>query len=205
MITLYGFDTVNTLKVLILLEEIGAAYKLEPINIRTGEQHSAAFRAINPNGKVPVIVDHAGFQLTESGAILIHLADRFDCGLASKGTARDRALEWLTYQLSTQGPMFGQIEYWAHLAEPKQPGILAHFQKIGQKVFGQMDTRLSQTRYFAGEDFTIADIAHYAWMTRLGVLGLSLNDAPHITRWMDDLSQRPAIQRAVAFEKAIQG
>lgn len=205
MITLYGFDTVNTLKVLILLEEIGAAYKLEPINIRTGEQHSAAFRAVNPNGKVPVIVDQAGFQLTESGAILIHLADRFDCGLAPKGTARDRALEWLTYQLSTQGPMFGQIEYWAHLAEPKQPDILAHFQKIGQKVLGQMDTRLSQTRYFAGEDFTIADIAHYAWMTRLAVLGLSLSDAPHITRWMDDLSQRPAIQRAVAFEKAIQG
>lgn len=204
MITLYGFDKVNTLKVLMLLEEAGAAFKFVPINIRAGEQRAAEFLAINPNGKVPVIVDEAGFQLSESGAILIHLAERFDCCLAPKGEARDRAIEWLTYQLSTQGPTFGQIEYWAHLANPKQPNILAHFQAIGQKVLRQMDARLGHAPYFAGDTYSIADIAHYAWMTRLAVLGLSLDEFPNIERWMQDLAQRPTVQRAVAFEKGIQ-
>ena len=115
MIKLYGYDTINTLKVLMFLSETGLDYEFEPINIRAGEQHLAEFRAINPAGKVPVIWDGDRHQ-TESNSILLSLAHKTGWGLMEDPLLQEQLIAWLFYQASTQGPYFGQIEYWSRLA-----------------------------------------------------------------------------------------
>lgn len=192
---LYGFDTVNTFKVLIMLEEIGRPYAFDPINIRAGEQHSPGFRALNPNGKVPVLVVEEEV-LVESAAILMFLADRSGFGLAKTGRQRQKGLEWLMFQASTQGPLFGQLEYWVELAGDPNPEMQRHYRAICQKILVQMESRLTQTAWFDGGDYSIADIAHYAWMMRASRLGLDLSDCPHVRAWMARIDKRPAVMRA---------
>ena len=197
MITLYGYDTVNTLKVLIMLEEIGAPYKVAEVNIHRGAQRLPRFLQLNPNGRVPVVGDDAtGERITESGAILMALAERSGFGVPSG--EQTKTLEWLAYQLSTQGPAFGQAEYWHRIAPNPPAAIARHYKLAAGRVLQQMENRLAATRYFAGQAYSIADIAFFGWTARAHRAGLSLAGLPHALRWHQTVACRPAVRRALA-------
>ncbi len=208
MIRLYGYDTVNTIKVLMMLEEIGADYEVVPVNIRKGDQQSPSFLSMNPRGKVPVIVDETApgepLTITESGAILMYLAESSGFGLPVEPRERARSLEWLAFQLSTQGPTFGQCEFWTRLAPNPVPAVEQHYLKLGRKVFGLIEQHLESTRYFSGNEYGIADIAHFAWILRAGHAGLTFDKHRAIKRWFAEVSDRPAtiaaLEAAEAFE-----
>ncbi len=206
MIRLYGYDTVNTIKVLIMLEEVGVAYEIVPVNIRKGDQRSSSFLSLNPRGKVPVIVDETApggpLTLTESGAILIYLAEAHGFGLPAEPRERVRSLEWLAFQLSTQGPTFGQCEFWTRLAPNPIPAVEQHYLKLGQKVFDQIEQHLDSTRYFSGKEYGITDIAHFAWILRAGHAGLSFEKHRAIQRWFAEVSDRPATVAALKVVEA---
>ena len=208
MIRLYGYDTVNSIKVLMMLEEMSAGYELIPINIRKGDQNSSSFLSLNPRGKVPVIVDEtapgAPLTLTESGAILIHLAESSGFGLPVEPRERARCLEWLAFQLSTQGPTFGQCEFWTRLAPNPIPAAEQHYLKLGQKVFDQIERHLESTRYFSGNGYGIADIAHFAWILRASHAGLTFEKHRAIKRWFGEVSDRPATIAALQAVEALE-
>lgn len=198
MIKLYGFDTINTLKVLMILMETDLAYEFVPVNIRTGEQHKPEFRAINPAGKVPVIVDGTTTQ-TESNSILLSLARQTGWGLPHDPALHDALVAWLFYQSSTQGPYFGQIEYWSKLAQTPNPDALSHYRAIANRTLEHLDTQLNGQHYFCGDTYTIADIALFPWLHIHDHLGLSLAHSNHLAQWLDRIRTRPATQNAIAF------
>lgn len=206
MIRLYGYDTVNTIKVLMMLEEVGAGYEIVPINIRKGDQRSSSFLSLNPRGKVPVIVDESApgepLILTESGAILIYLAESSGFGLPVEPRERARSLEWLAFQLSTQGPTFGQCEFWTRIAPNPIPAVEQHYLKLGKKIFDQIERHLESTRYFSGNQYGIADIAHFAWILRAGHAGLTFEKHRAVQRWFAEVSDRPATIAALKVVEA---
>lgn len=196
MITYYGHDTINSLKVLMLLMEAELPFDFKPINIRKGEQKSQDFLSINPAGKVPVIVD-GDEVISESNAILMHLAEKTGWGNIAEN--RDQMLQWLFYQASTQGPFFGQLEYWSFLAPDPNPDTLAHYKSIVQRVLSYLDSALADHRYISGDAYSIADIALFPWINKHEHLGLPLDDAEHVQRWLLDVHQRDGTQRAREF------
>jgi GST-like protein len=201
MITLFGYDTVNTLKVVAMLEELQTEYVIKSINIHQGEQHREAFLAINPKAKVPVIIDDGGsgpnVMMAESVAILIYLSNKHDAFLPTGKQENARALEWLLYQASAMGPIFGQCEYWYRIAAVPNPDVLAHYQSVADAIIAHMDDHLSRNTYFAGDTFSIADIAHFAWMCRSHSAGLTFQSNVYVTQWYNRILARPAIARSM--------
>lgn len=198
MIKLYGFDTINTLKVMMFLQESGLPFDYAPINIRTGDQHTPAFRAVNPAGKVPVIVDGETVK-TESNSILLDLAQQTGWGLTSEAALHDELVAWLFYQASTQGPYFGQIEYWTRLAKTPNPDAEAQYRSIAARVVDHVNERLGDRDFICGDTYTIADIALYPWFHMHEHLGLSLVDHQPLADWIARVGARPATQDAIAF------
>lgn len=201
MITLFGYDTVNTLKVLIMLEEIRAEYTIKTINIHEGDQHSDDFLAINPKAKIPVIIDTSAsgsvVKMAESVAILIYLAEKSGSFLPTAREDNARALEWLLYQASAMGPIFGQCEYWYRLAGEPNPKVLSHYQTLAQDILAHIDRHLSENTYFAGDAYSIADISHFAWLCRCHTAGLTLQSFDNLKKWYQEVSLRPAITRSI--------
>jgi len=195
---LYGFDTINTLKVLMFLLETEEEFEFVPVNIRTGEQHTPGFRAVNPAGKVPVLSDGVHHQ-TESNAILLSLANRTGWGLARGATGHDKLLAWLFYQASTQGPHFGQIEHWTKFAKKPNPGALAHHRAIANDTIAFLNEKMIGRNYICGESYTVADIALFPWLHIHEHLGLSLEKASEIAGWLERVRNRPATLEARAF------
>lgn len=194
MMKLYGFDTINTFKVLMLLLEVDAEFEFIPINIRAGEQHDPAFRAINPAGKVPVLFDGQRHQV-ESNSILLNLART-----SGWGTADDPDLTaWLFYQASTQGPHFGQVEHWTRFAKTPNPEALERHRNIANGVIEHLNTHLGDRQFICGDACSIADIALFPWLHIHDHLGLSLQKAEHLTRWLDQIRARPATSQARSF------
>ena len=198
MIKLYGYDTINTLKVLMFLSETGLDYEFEPINIRAGEQHSAEFRAINPAGKVPVIWDGDMHQ-TESNSILLSLAHKTGWGLMKDPSLQEQLIAWLFYQASTQGPYFGQIEYWSRLAKAPNSDALAQYKAIASRSIEYLNEQLNSQKYICGDTYSIADIALYPWLRIHKHLGLSIEHAENLSRWCDRILERPATQKSLTF------
>ena len=178
MMKLYGFDTINTFKVLVFLLEAKVEFKYFPINIRTGEQHGPEFLAINSAGKVPVLFDGERHQ-TESNSILLSLAQKTGWGLLDDPNMHDQLVAWLFYQASTQGPHFGQVEHWSRFAKIPNPEALARHRGVA--------------------NHSIADIALFPWLHIYEHLGLSLEKAEHLTRWLGGIRNRPATVKARAF------
>ena len=202
MIKLYGYDTINTMKILMLLHETELEYELVPINIRNGEQHTPEFRAINPAGKVPVIWDGTSFQ-AESNSILLTLAQTTGWGLSADPEMHARLVALLFYQASTQGPYFGQIEYWIKLAKAPNPDALAHYQSLANRTIEHLDGQLEETAYFGGDSYSIADIDLFPWLNAHHKLGLQLANRNNILRWMGDVGGRAATQRAFTVFEGI--
>ncbi len=196
MITLYGYDTINTLKVLVMLLETKLPYELVSVNIKTGEQHHPEFLAINPVAKVPVLVD-GELVLPESNAILIYLAKKAAWGVGDESSSHDKIVSSLFFQASTQGPYFGQIEYWTEFAKVPNPEALAHYREIAMRVIDLMDTALGKSEFLCGETYSIADIAHHAWMHHCAHLGLSLEKVPNVIHWYEIVGSRPATVEAI--------
>lgn len=202
MLTVYAFATPNSVKVPIALEELGLAYELRAVNIRKGEQKAAGFLALNANGKVPLLVD-GDLVLPESGAILVHLAEKAGRLLPTAPAARARTFEWLFVQLSGTGPAFGQSGFWQKLAAERNEPAIARYQGEADRLADVIDAHLSQNTWFAGEDFTIADIAHFGWFWRREFAGVGFDNRPNLARWYAAMEARPAVQRGVAATLAL--
>jgi GST-like protein len=202
MIKLYGYDTINTMKILMLLHETGQDYELVPIDIRSGEQHTPVFRAINPAGKIPVIWDGKSYQ-TESNSILLTLAKAAQWGGSDDAEVHERLLAWLFYQASTQGPYFGQIEYWSKLAKTPNPDALAQYHAIANRTIEHLNDQLKGAMYFCGDTYSIADIALFPWLNAHKQLGLHLEGHDALLQWIERVRDRSATQQAVAIFEGI--
>jgi GST-like protein len=203
MIELYTWGTPNGRKVSIMLEECGLPYNIHKINIGTNiEQFTADYLKINPNGKIPAIVDPDGpegapISLMESGAILVYLAEKSGKFLPRTGGARYKTLEWLMFQMGGVGPMFGQVHHFVRAAKEKVPYGIERYSKEKDRLYGVLDKRLGEQAYLAGE-YSIADMATYPWVSRHEWHNTDLNDFPGVKRWFDAISARPAVQRGMA-------
>jgi len=202
MLELFAFATPNSVKVPILLEELGLDYALRPVNIRKGEQKSPAFLDMNPNGKVPVLRDSDGpggapVVISESAAILLYLAERHGRFIPSDPLGRIRMFEWLFFHAAGLGPMFGQSGYFQKLAPEPIPAAIARFHGEAKRHLQVLDGRLAQARFLAGEEYSLADIANYGWIWRRAFAGVDFAEAPHVERWYAEVEARPAVQRAV--------
>ena len=203
MIELYTWGTPNGRKVSIMLEECGLPYNTHKINIGTNiEQFTADYLKINPNGKIPAIVDPDGpegapISLMESGAILVYLAEKSGKFLPRAGGARYKTLEWLMFQMGGVGPMFGQVHHFVRSAKEKVPYGIERYSKEKDRLYGVLDKRLGEQAYLAGE-YSIADMATYPWVSRHEWHNTDLNDFPGVKRWFDAISARPAVQRGMA-------
>lgn len=198
MIDLYTAATPNGHKVSIALEELGLPYTLKVLDLAKGEQKTPAFLAINPNGRIPAIVDHAagGFAVFESGAILIYLAEKTGRLMPADVQGRSRVLQWLMFQMGGVGPMMGQANvFFRYFPEKIQPAI-DRYQGESKRLLTVLDGHLKDHEYLAG-DYSIADIAHWAWVRTHRWSGVDVSDLPHLQRWMDAIRQRPAVQRGI--------
>ena len=209
MIELYTHATPNGHKVSILLEELGLPYKIHLVDLMQEEQMSAAFLAINPNNKIPAIVDSEGpdgkpLVLWESGAILIYLAEKARSELLPTAPrARYTTLQWLMFQMAGVGPMFGQAGHFTLYAKERVPYGIERYSNEAKRLLGVMDQRLAEQDYLAGDDYTIADIAVFPWTNSAERIPTIATFAawPNITRWRATLNARPAVQRGLNAPK----
>jgi GST-like protein len=207
-IDLYYWPTPNGWKTTIILEETGLPYKLVPVDITSGDQFEQEFLRISPNNKIPAIVDPEGpdgepMSLAESGAILIYLAEK--SGRFLPGTPRDGylVLQWLMFQTGHVGPMLGQAHHFRGYAPEKIPYAIERYTHEAARLYGVMDRRLSETEYFAGEEYTIADLAIYPWLVSHEKQGQDLEDYPALKRWYEGIESRPAVNRALEVGKEL--
>jgi GST-like protein len=207
MYKLHAFATPNSIKPVIALEELGLDYELAPVNVRKGEQKSDQFVEINPNAKVPVLIsvdsDGASMTLSESAAILVHLAERHGALLPAGGEARARVFEQLFFHASGISPAFGQSGYFQKLAPEVLPAAIERFHGEARRTMAVLDGVLANRTYVAGEEYTIADIAHFGWIWRRAFAGIDFSASPHVERWFELVSQRPAVKRAIAKLEAL--
>jgi GST-like protein len=204
----YAFSTPNSVKVPIALEELGLSYELKSVNVRQGEQKSVEFLSLNPNGKVPVLVDQSAeadrpLVLTESAAILIYLAEKTGKLLPTSGEMRARVFEQLFFHASGLGPAFGQSGYFQKQAPQPIPLAITRFSTEAARVAGVLDQRLARSEFSAGDEFTIADIVHFGWLWRREFAGVSLAELPNLQRWYDLVLSRPAVRTAIARVTAL--
>jgi GSH-dependent disulfide-bond oxidoreductase len=202
MIELYSWGTPNGRKASIMLEEIGLPYTTHAINIGKGDQFAPAYVAINPNSKIPAIVDSDGpggkpVNVFESGAILIYLAEKTGKLLAKEPRARLEAIEWLMFQMGGVGPMFGQAHHFLRAAPEQMPYAIERYVKEVRRLYGVLDRRLGEGAYLAG-DYSIADIATYPWVARYSWHKVELPEFPNVERWFKAIGARPAVERAMS-------
>ena len=203
MIDLYAFPTPNSIKVPIALEELDAAYRYTPVNVRAGEQKTPEHLARNPNGKVPVIIDPHGpggapITVVESAVILIYLAEKHGRLIPADPVARVRCLEWLMFQASGLGPMFGQSGYFLKLAPETVPAAIDRFHAEARRNMRVLDGRLAEAEWLAGDDLSIADLATYGWIWRRAFAEVDFSEAPNVERWYASMTARPAVAAAKA-------
>ena len=202
MIDLYTWSTPNGRKVSIMLEECGLAYRTHKVDIGKGDQFREEFVELNPNSKIPAIVDYDGpngkaFKLFESGAILIYLAGK--CGrLLPAGTrGKFKALQWLMFQMGGVGPMFGQTHHFLRAAKEPVPYAIERYSKETRRLYAVLNRRLAH-RAFLAEEYSIADIATFPWVARHEWHKVDLSEFPHVKQWFDTISARPAVARGMA-------
>ncbi len=202
MIDLYTWSTPNGRKASIMLEEVGLPYAVHPIDIGKGQQHEPEFVAINPNAKIPAIVDSEGpdggpITVFESGAILIYLAEKTGRLLPAAPRSRYETLEWLMFQMGGVGPFFGQAHHFLRFAPEKVPYAIERYTKETRRLYGVLNARLGEAPYLAAGEYTIADIATYPWVARHEWQQVSLTEFPNVQRWFDELGRRPAVQKGM--------
>ena len=198
MIDLYTAPTPNGWKASVTLEELGLPYETHAVNLAKNEQKEPWFLKINPNGRIPAILDRdlGDLAVFESGAIMIHLAEKAGRLLPSHAPGRARVLSWLMFQMGGVGPMMGQANvFFRYFPEKIQPAI-DRYQNESRRLFEVLDRRLGESEWLA-DDFSIADIANWCWVRTYKWSGISIDGLLHLRRWLDVMKERPACQRGV--------
>ena len=201
MIDLYTWTTPNGRKVSIMLEELGLPYKVHAVNIGRGDQFKPEFVAVSPNSRIPAIVDSDGpdgkpYAMMESGAILVYLAGKTGKFLPQAVRGRYDALQWLMFQMGGVGPMFGQAHHFLRSAKEAVPYAIERYISETRRLYGVLNDRLKNHEYLADE-YSIADIATYPWVARHEWHKTNLDEYPHVKRWFDKISARPAVRRGM--------
>ena len=202
MIDLYSWKTSNGRKLGIMLEELGIPYKAHPIDIGAGDQFTPEFTKLNPNQKIPAMVDSDGpggkpITLFESGAMLIYLAEKTGRFLPQDPHKRYETIQWLMFQMGGIGPIFGQVHHFKRAAKEQVPYALERYGTECRRLYGVLDGRLADHPYLAADEYTIADIATYPWVLRHPWQEVELGDFPNVKRWFDEISARPAVQTGI--------
>lgn len=198
MIDYYAAPTPNGYKVSIMLEETGLPYRAIKVDLYAGEQKNPDFLKINPNGKIPVIVDHdAGITVSESGAILIYLAEKSGKFLPTEAGPRHSVIQWVFFQMASIGPMIGQLWHFIELDPPVHYGT-KRYRNEAMRICKLVEARLAESPYLGGGSYSIADIAAWPWLRAFPSLGVDTDLYPHLQRWLTEISGRPAVKRGLA-------
>ena len=204
MIELWGMHSPNVVKVVLALEELQQPYRFHHVDVFLGEQHGDDFAALNPNRKVPVLVDGEGpegrpLKLWESGAILIYLAEKFGRLLPAAAADRYAARQWLMFQMAGVGPMFGQHTHFRLYAQGEAHAYSRdRYATEVKRLYDVLETRLAEAAYLAGVDYSIADIAAWPWVRNFAMRGVDAAAIPSVRRWIDAIDARPAAARTLA-------
>jgi GST-like protein len=206
MIDLYTWGTPNGRKVSIMLEECKLPYRAHAINIGKNDQFTPEFIAINPNSKIPAIVDPKGpdgkpISMFESGAILLYLAGKTGKFLPASVRGKYDALQWLMFQMGGVGPMIGQAHHFLRAAPEQVPYGIERYSKETRRLYGVLDKHLADEPFLAAGTYSIADMATYPWIARFEWHKVDLAEFPNVKRWFDAISARPAVQRGMAVPK----
>ena len=198
MIDLYTSPTPNGYKVTILLEELALPYTVHAIDLSSGAQKEPWFTAINPNGRIPAIVDRGNgdFAVFESGAIMLYLAEKEGKLIPSDEKGRSRVVQWLMFQMGGLGPMMGQANVFTRYFPEAIPAAIERYRREGRRLLEVLDGRLADNEYLAG-DYSIADIANFCWARTHEWPGVSIDGLGNLQRWLDAIAARPAVQRGV--------
>jgi glutathione S-transferase len=198
MIDLYTAATPNGWKASVTLEELEIPYDVKHVRILEGEQRRPEYLAINPNGRIPAIVDHdaGGFVVFDSGAILVYLAKKTGRLMPEDAKGSSMVMQWLMFQMSGVGPMMGQANVYYRYSEEKIQSAIDRYQNESKRLLTVLDSRLAEHEYLAG-DFSIADIANWCWARTHAWSGIDVSDLPNLQRWLDIISARPACQRGI--------
>lgn len=205
MIDVHHVHSPNGHKVSIMLEEVGLAHRLISYNIFEGRQLKPEYRRINPNNRLPAIVDHdpigggEPFAVFESGAILIYLAEKSGQLLPEGPRERSRALQWLMWQMAGLGPMQGQAQHFVRYAPERIDYAIERYLRESRRLLDVLDHRLGQAEYLAGDTYSIADIACWPWVKAGRIIDVTIDDRPHLARWYDEIERRPAVVRGSAL------
>ena len=198
MIDLYTSATPNGWKISVALEELGLRYQVHAIDLSKAEQKTEAYLRLNPNGRIPTIVDRDNddFAVFESGAILMYLAEKTGRLMPTDARGRSRVVQWLMFQMGGVGPMMGQANvFFRYFPEKIQPAI-DRYQNESRRLFEVLDQRLGDSEWLA-DDYSIADIANWCWVRTHRWSGVSIDGLPHLRRWLDAMKERPACRRGV--------
>ena len=200
MIELFTAATPNGWKVSVALEEMGLPYTVRALSLGKLEQKEEWFLKINPNGRVPAIIDHdnGDFAVFESGAILIYLAEKTGKLLPTDPKARSRVIQWLMFQMGGVGPMMGQANVFFRYAPEKIPYAIERYQREARRLFEVLERQLKDTPYIAGNEYSIADIALWCWVAGYEWSGVNIDGLPGLKRWLDLVGARPAVQKGRA-------
>lgn len=208
MITLYTAPTPNGWKASVCLEELGLPYEVRKISLGQGEQKEPWFLEINPNGRIPAIVDHEGpgggdHAVFESGAVLLYLAEKAGRLLPEDPAGRSRAVQWLMWQMGGLGPMMGQANVFFRYFPEKIPSAIERYQRESRRLLEVLDGQLGRSPYLAGEEYSVADIACWCWAHTHEWSGVSVEGLDHLQRWLDEVRARPAVQRGKAVPQRV--
>ncbi len=206
MIDLYTAPTPNGWKASVTLEEIGLPYEVHTINLSAGDQKDPGYLELNPNGRIPTIVDrdNGDFAVFESGAIMVYLAEKTGRLMPADAKGRSLVLQWLMFQMGGIGPMMGQANvFFRYFPEKIQPAI-DRYQNESRRLFEVLDRRLGESEWLAGGEFTIADIANWCWVRTYKWSGVPVEGLAHLRRWLDAMKKRPACRRGVEVPFKIQ-
>ena len=198
MIDFYSWDTPNGHKIRIMLEECDLEYRVHPVDLSAGDQFKPEFLAISPNNKIPAIVDPEGpdgepISIFESGAILLYLAEKTGRLMPQDERGRWQVMEWLMFQMSAIGPMFGQLGHFLYFTPESVPYAVERYSNEAQRLATVVDRRLAGRDYLVG-DYSIADIASFPWLARHERLGIDLDELPESQPLARDIAARPAVQ-----------
>ena len=196
-----GTFSPNALRVRAVIFELGLDPEIVEVNLQKGENRTPDYLKLNPNGRIPVIVDPDGpngeLVLFESGAILMYLAEKTGRLLPNDPVARLLAIQWLMFQMGGVGPMMGQANVFFRYLPEKIPTAIARYQNECRRLFEVLDTRLAEAEWLAGSEYSIADIANWCWVRTYKWSGASIDGLPHLRRWLDAMKQRPACQKGI--------
>lgn len=209
MIEFYGLTSPNVQKIFLMLEETGLDYEFKPVDVWAGENHKPEFIKLNPNRKIPVIVDRDGpggkpYTVFESGAILLYLAEKTGRFLPKDTAAKYDVIQWLMIQVASVGPAFGNFTHF-NLFAPK-PGndySLSRYRSEMKRLYELLDSRLGESAYLGGDDYTIADMATFPWTRQHQAHGINPGEHPNFKRWFDAISERPATKAMIARQTDI--